>query len=135
MTIAEQLKNARAKAELTQEEVAEKLGVSRQTVSNWENGRSYPDIVSMITLSGVYGVSLDALLKGDDALMEHLEESTDTVKSNKKLIAASAANILLFILILLFSGIIAQNKYLTGGVLIFGVCSITALFYQIIRKF
>ena len=46
--ISEKLKQARLLENLTQEELAEKIGVSRQTISNWENARSYPDIVSIL---------------------------------------------------------------------------------------
>ena len=48
--IADKIKNARTIKKLTQEQVAEDLNVSRQTISNWENGKSLPDIVSIITV-------------------------------------------------------------------------------------
>ncbi len=51
MEIKKKLKDARANAGLTQEQVAEKIMVSRQTISNWENGKSLPDIISIINLS------------------------------------------------------------------------------------
>ena len=69
MEIGQKLKNARTASGLTQELVAEKLGVSRQTISNWENEKSYPDIVSVIALSDLYSISLDDLLKGDQNMM------------------------------------------------------------------
>lgn len=74
------------KSGFTQEMVAEKINVSRQTISNWENEKSYPDIISVIELSSLYSISLDDLLKGDEKMMEHLEESTNVVKSTRKLI-------------------------------------------------
>ena len=83
MDIGSKLKNSRSKAGLTQEQVAESIGVSRQTISNWENNKSYPDIISVINLSDLYFVSLDELLKGDDKMMEHLENSTNEVKSRQ----------------------------------------------------
>ena len=86
VSISEKLKQARLAANLTQEDLAEKIGVSRQTISNWENGRSYPDIVSVITLSDVYNITLDSLLKGDKEMIKHLKVSTDTVISNTQLI-------------------------------------------------
>ena len=84
MEIGYKLKQARTDAKLTQEAVAEHIGVSRQTISNWENNKSYPDIISVIKLSDLYSVSLDELLKGDQNMLNHLEESTDTVKSQKQ---------------------------------------------------
>lgn len=62
MEIGQKLKSARVEAGLTQETVAEKIGVSRQTISNWENNRYYPDIISVISLSDLYSISLDELL-------------------------------------------------------------------------
>ena len=90
MDIGAKIRNARVTAQLTQEQVAEALGVSRQTLSNWENGRTYPDIVSVIRMSDLYAVSLDHLLKEKEETpvsnyMDYLEESTNTVKSQKKL--------------------------------------------------
>ena len=63
MDIGNKLQRARTKANLTQEQVAEALCVSRQTISNWENEKTYPDIRSVVTLSDLYNVSLDYLLK------------------------------------------------------------------------
>ena len=82
--IGSKIKAARIEKKLTQEQVAELLGVSRQTISNWENEKSYPDIISVIELSNLYSISLDVLLKGDEKMIEHLEESTNVVKSNQK---------------------------------------------------
>lgn len=56
------LKRARLEKGLTQNDVAEKLGISRQAVSRWENGADYPDIDNLTLLSGIYGVSVDELL-------------------------------------------------------------------------
>ena len=96
MSIGEVLKQARAAIGLSQEEIAEKVGVSRQTISNWENGRSYPDISCVMALSNVYDVTLDSLLKGDSEMIKHLEESTNVTKSNKQ-VAASIIALVLFL--------------------------------------
>lgn len=82
--IGSKIKAARMEKKFTQEQVAEVLGVSRQTISNWENGKSYPDIISVIKMSECYGVSLDYLLKGEEKMSgyyDFLEESTNVVKS------------------------------------------------------
>jgi len=91
MSIQEMLKQVRSDAELSQEEIAERIGVTRQTISNWETGKSYPDIASLIILSDIYGVSLDSLLKGDSKMIKHLEESTNVTKSNRQVIASIIA--------------------------------------------
>ena len=86
MDIGSKIKNARIAADLTQEQAAEALGVSRQTISNWENEKTYPDIISVIKMSDLYNISLDRLLKEESTVsnyLDYLDESTNTVKSNK----------------------------------------------------
>lgn len=88
MDIGVKIKNARIKANLTQEQAAEALGVSRQTISNWENEKTYPDIVSVVKMSDLYDISLDRLLKEEKPVsdyLDYLEESTNVVKSRNKL--------------------------------------------------
>lgn len=63
MDISRQLKELRLEHELTQEELAKAIFVSRQTVSNWENGKGQPDIENLILLSELYHLSVDALLQ------------------------------------------------------------------------
>lgn len=134
MEIGKMLKEARVNSGLTQEDVADKIRVTRQTMSNWENEKCYPDIINVIELSNLYGVSLDELLKGDEKMIQHLEQSTDTVNSNKKLIGAIGVNILLILIFIVFNGVIAQNQYLILLAMSIGVISTCVLFYQIIRK-
>lgn len=135
MEVGSKLKKARIDSKLTQEKVAEEIQVSRQTISNWENEKSYPDIISVIKLSDLYNISLDELLKGDSNMIKHLEESTNIVSSNKKLLMAIGVNVLLMILFILFNSVISKNNYLIIGTASIGVLSTTALFYQIIKKF
>ncbi|MGY5268658.1 helix-turn-helix transcriptional regulator [Paraclostridium bifermentans] len=135
MEIGNKLKKSRLESKLTQEKVAEEIQVSRQTISNWENEKSYPDIISVIKLSDLYNISLDELLKGDSEMIKHLEESTNIVSSNKKLLIAFGINIIFFILFIFFNGVISSNNYLIIGAASIGILSISALFYQIIKKF
>lgn len=86
MNIADKIRSARIKKEYTQEQAAEKLLVSRQTISNWENGKSLPDVISIIRMSELYEVSLDELLKGDKVLMEKIEKDARDAKAEKKLL-------------------------------------------------
>lgn len=86
--IGNKIKNARMQSGLTQEAAAEALGVSRQTISNWENGKTYPNIVSVIKMSDLYDISLDRLLKensSESGYLDYLNESTDIVESKNKL--------------------------------------------------
>ena len=135
MELNTKLKEARSHAGLTQEEVAEAIQVSRQTISNWETGKFYPDILSVIKLSDLYAISLDDLLKGDKKMIEHLEESTDVVSSNRRLIAAVIVNVALMIILVTFNGLISNNRLLIGISAVIGILSTGVLFYQIIKKF
>ena len=65
MEIGNQIRKYRTDLKLSQDDLAEKIYVTRQTISNWENNRNYPDIRSLILLSDVFGISLDILVKGD----------------------------------------------------------------------
>ncbi len=134
MEIGKKLKNARIEAGLTQEKAAEKIDVSRQTISNWENQKSYPDIISVIALSDLYSVSLDELLKGDQKMAEHLEESTNVVKSNKKLTGAILLNIILMILLIALNMLLPEGTYYLVIVFCVVIMSSSALLYQIIKR-
>ncbi|WNF91657.1 helix-turn-helix transcriptional regulator [Vagococcus fluvialis] len=74
MLIGEILKEKRKEYQLTQEQVSEKIFVSRKTISNWETGKTTPDIESLIRLANLFDLSLDNLLL----------EGSDVVKKIKK---------------------------------------------------
>ncbi|WP_323703468.1 helix-turn-helix transcriptional regulator [Mammaliicoccus sp. Dog046] len=70
MNLSKQIIHLRREFHLSQEDLAEKIYVSRQTISNWERGKTYPDIESLLLLSDTFDVSLDYLVKGDIKAME-----------------------------------------------------------------
>ncbi|SCQ09127.1 HTH-type transcriptional regulator ImmR [Streptococcus anginosus] len=113
MEIGRKLKEARQMRGLTQENVAEKLNVSRQTISNWETEKFYPDMLYVLQLSDLYQVSLDELLKGDERMIQHLEDSTNVVKSNQKILLAFICNICLLFLFFIFIIPISKSYLLT----------------------
>ena len=116
LSINEKLKQARLASGLTQEAVAEKVHVSRQTISNWETGKTYPDIASLIVLSDVYEMTLDSLLKGDEKMIKHLKDSTDVAKSNKRLTLTMGISIFLMVAMTLIN-VFAPNVPLISGLL------------------
>ena len=65
MQVGNQIKKYRDQLHLSQEQLAEKIYVTRQTISNWETNKSYPDIHSLVLLSQIFNVSIDQLVKGD----------------------------------------------------------------------
>ncbi len=99
MDISERLKQARADSGMTQEQVAEKILVSRVTLSHWENGKSLPDIVSLISLSELYDISLDELVKGDSKMKEKVRKDSEKAKSNVRVIGIAAIIVTLVLVI------------------------------------
>ena len=72
MELPRQLKANRERLGLSQEDVAHAIYVSRQTMSSWENGKTYPDVQSLLLLSDLFGVSIDDLVKGDVVSMKEM---------------------------------------------------------------
>ncbi len=134
MEIGKKLKSARIQKGYTQEAVAEKIQVSRQTISNWENEKSYPDIMNVVNLSNLYEISLDELLKGDKRMLEHLEESTDIVKSNKKLVITVITNIIFLLTLVLLSSIAPDRDVYLVVVFALAIVSFSLMLYQIIKR-
>lgn len=136
MEISKCIKDARQNNNISQESLAEQLGVSRQTVSSWETGKSYPDIVSVIKMSDIFNISLDKMLKEDKNLVNNIQEKMDIVKSNKSIVFTILFAIIIFggmYLIQTFVDIPKiDNLYLNIGVLIaFIVGVLTYLFSNV----
>ena len=83
MELGKQIKMYRLENKLSQEELADRINVSRQTISNWENDKSYPDINSLVLLSEVFKISLDRLIKGDIETMKDVIQKEEVDKMNR----------------------------------------------------
>jgi transcriptional regulator with XRE-family HTH domain len=77
MELGKRIKDLRSAHNWNQDELAEKMFVSRQTISNWENEKSYPDIQSILLLSNLFEISLDQLVKGDVEQMQEIINEQD----------------------------------------------------------
>lgn len=120
MNLGEQIKKYRTESSLSQDELAEKLYVSRQSISNWENDKTYPDIKSLLMLSEVFSVSLDKLVKGDVEIMKRelsKQEQEQFEKDSRMLLPFFAAILVLPIPLAKFLGWLGMGIYL----IIFGV--------------
>lgn len=110
MDIGKKLKEKRQEANLTQKELAEILFVSRQTISSWEVGRTYPDLETLVAISELYATPLDDLLKEDSQMVK------DITKKVKKSERRKITNIILAVLLLLVTStsvfyVIKQYQY------------------------
>ena len=105
MDFGNQIKNIRKKENLTQEQFALKLNVSRQTVSNWENNKNLPDIEMLILISNVFNVSLDELIKEDttnnNLTKKIIEDGSETRRAQFNMITSIVGGGLLLLGILL----------------------------------
>ena len=97
MELTAQMKKYRTEAGLSQEALAEQIFVSRQTISNWETGKNYPDINSLLRMSEVFGVSVDVLLKGD---VEEMKEMIRQEDQNEFIKLSRVFNVLAVLMIL-----------------------------------
>ena len=125
MILAEKITNLRKQMNLSQEQLAEKLNVSRQSVSKWESAQSMPDTGKIIQLAEIFGVTTDYLLRedldevevslfpSDESLLRHvsMEEANEFLEKNEQKASAVSTAVALFVLsvvpILFFSG--AEN--------------------------
>lgn len=92
MILAEKVMTLRKKKGWSQEELAEKLNISRQSVSKWESGASIPDIDKIISLSGLFGVSTDYLLKDEMETEEISEREIECQESGVKCVSVEEAD-------------------------------------------
>ncbi len=72
MDLGNRIKTEREKLNMSQDELAQKMDISRQAISKWETGNSYPDIEKILKLSQIFNLSLDELVKGDKNFQDNL---------------------------------------------------------------
>lgn len=108
MELGKKIMKIRKDNKLTQEDFAYKYYVTRQTVSNWENSKSYPDLDTLVKISDDFDISLDVLLKEDKKVIENISKSQKDSKKYKKILIAISVIIILFICIF---GLYAINYY------------------------
>lgn len=127
MEFSEILKERRTSLGITQEGLAKELNVSRSAISNWEIGRNYPDIQTLIVLSKILDVSLDFLLNTDNTIVEKIDEDLSKKKWLKKisLVLATLLVIALSTIIFLFFtktptvNFIKSNEPVTSNITLF----------------
>lgn len=109
MTVAEMIKKTRTEANMTQAEYGAKFGVSRQTVSSWENGRSLPDLQMLIDICNTYHVSLDKLLNEDKEFVEKIDFYNKYKKAIRLVGMCLLAGLLIFAIVFINWKITERN--------------------------
>lgn len=117
MELNAQIKKYRAELKLSQEELAEKVYVTRQTISNWENGKSYPDIHSLLLLSSLFNVSLDQLIKGDIETMKEIINEQEIKRFNHYSMIFTVHFVLLILLAVPLFMWLERYAYIPFGIL------------------
>lgn len=120
LSLGQQLKKFRELKSLSQEDIAQKIGVTRQAVYKWENDKSYPDIDNLILLSELYNVTLDELIKGNESF-------------KKKIIIADNKDTGLYVgFVTMFIGLFINAGSISALITILGV--LTMVFYDDFKK-
>ena len=95
MEVAKRIREERERSGISQEELARQIFVSRQTVSNWETGKTCPDVQSLLLMSNLFGVSVDSLVRGDAETMSKAIENYELERYKIRMSMAVAAGLIL----------------------------------------
>lgn len=121
-----EIKKYRTNMNLSQEELAEKIHVTRQSISNWENNKNYPDIHSLLLLSSLFNISLDQLIKGDINIMKREINKADLQKFNRH------SAIFTLLLVILIVSVVPLAVFLGYyGLIITGILFAITMYYSI----
>ena len=127
MELGSRIKKYRNELNMSQETLAEKIYVTRQTISNWENDKNYPDINSLIRMSELFNVSVDTLLKGDVEMIQKIVKEDDIRQFGKM------GNILSILFVIMLITPIPLVKLLGWpGFGIWGIIAVISFTYAII---
>lgn len=103
MELGRRITELRKANNLTQEALAERCNVTRQTISNWENGKSYPDLEMLVFISDSFDISLDALVKGDGKMVQEITKEQRKGRFQNYKMAALTVGLLLLVGLGLFA--------------------------------
>lgn len=121
MNFSKQLKKHRELNHFSQEMLAEKIYVTRQTISKWENDKSYPDIHNLVALSILFDITLDELVKGDIVSMKNMIRNNQMTKDTR--------NMVLFLLLAFIVGIPSFLFFGLKGSLLFGIFWLISMYF------
>ena len=106
MNLGKNITKIRKDNNLTQDDLAEKYYVTRQTISNWETGKSYPDLETIVKISDDFNISLDILLKEDNKMVKEFDKNIKSTRKYRSILKYSAAFVILLITIFIIYSIV-----------------------------
>lgn len=136
MLLNERLKQLRAQYNYTQENVAQKIGVSKQSVSKWESGKTYPDIDNLIILSDIYNVTIDELIREDSILKKRIK-----IKKKNRVVDFLGGSLVFVIFYVIKEVLITQRSplqfsslknFIVSSVILVTIWIITAVIFWLI---
>jgi len=127
VNLGERLQRLREEKNMSREDLAHEMNVSRQAVYKWENNKGYPDIENLIKLSEVYNITLDELIKGDRSFQRKIETDSKKHTAEDILDAGFVIGI-----ILVFLGLFLDLGAFSVGVTILGF--LTMFFYEDLKE-
>ena len=107
MELGKNIAKIRKDNNLTQDELALKYFVTRQTISNWENGKSYPDLETLVKISDDFNISLDVLLKEDSKMVKEINRDIKSARKYKNILKY----IIIFVSVIVFAFLIYTVMY------------------------
>lgn len=139
MELGDKLKKLRKDRNYSQNQLADKLYVTAQAISKWENNKSVPDIINLVNLSDLYDVSLDYLIKSDKELQSKLSIDTIRLKIFKWFVV-SIIIITIFLIIILAKAQFFMFQHgvgtwlFIGCILLFIISIFLSLYFYIVKK-
>lgn len=109
MDIGNQIRERRARLGLSQDELAQKLYVSRVTISHWETGKTLPDVQSMLLLANLFDTTIDELVRGD---VDEMREMVKRSEQRTKVFAVALATVEVIVITALAVTAVAGREYL-----------------------
>lgn len=116
MELGRKILEIRKTHNMTQEDFAEKYSVTRQTISNWENSKSYPDIETLVKISDDFNISLDVLLKEDRKVVEDISKDQKNSKNYKNIILGFVTVLAIcMVAFIVYFGVYSKAKHAVEG--------------------
>lgn len=129
MEISQVVKENRKEQAMTQEQLAEKIFVSKKTISNWENGRTTPDIESLIRMANLFELSLDSLLLEGSVIVEDIKKREQLAELTRVYWLGPMITAILLLILLYFPSGDGSNQWMLGIIVLASITNLFSVLY------